>query len=65
MGRKWATCSTAGILCFNNELVSMPRALGDSIIVYELLRPQAREALEDPHACTPGAVWELWLFWRS
>lgn len=37
MRRKWASCSTAGTLSFNDELVSMPRALGDYVIVHELL----------------------------
>jgi predicted metal-dependent hydrolase len=37
MRRKWASCSTAGTLSFNNELVSMPRELGDYVIVHELL----------------------------
>jgi hypothetical protein len=37
MRRKWASCSTAGTLSFNEELVSMPRELGDYVIVHELL----------------------------
>jgi hypothetical protein len=37
MRRKWASCSTAGTLSFNDELVSMPRELGDYVIVHELL----------------------------
>jgi predicted metal-dependent hydrolase len=37
MRRKWASCSTAGTLSFNDELISMPRALGDYVIVHELL----------------------------
>ncbi len=37
MSRKWASCSTAGTLSFNDELVSMDRELGDYVIVHELL----------------------------
>lgn len=37
MRRKWASCSTAGTLSFNDELLDMPRELGDYVIVHELL----------------------------
>lgn len=37
MSRKWASCSTAGNLNFNSELLSMDRDLGDYVIVHELL----------------------------
>ena len=37
MRRKWASCSTAGTLSFNDELLSMDRKLGDYVIVHELL----------------------------
>ena len=37
MRRKWASCSTAGTLSFNDELVSMACELGDYVIVHELL----------------------------
>ena len=37
MRRKWASCSTAGTLSFNDELISMDRELGDYVIVHELL----------------------------
>jgi predicted metal-dependent hydrolase len=37
MRRKWASCSTAGTLSFNDELISMERELGDYVIVHELL----------------------------
>lgn len=37
MRRKWASCSTAGTLSFNDELIGMRRELGDYVIVHELL----------------------------
>lgn len=37
MRRKWASCSTAGTLSFNAELLGMDRELGDYVIVHELL----------------------------
>lgn len=37
MSRKWASCSTAGTLSFNDELLEMERELGDYVIVHELL----------------------------
>lgn len=37
MTRKWASCSTAGTLSFNDELLAMERDLGDYVIVHELL----------------------------
>ena len=37
MSRKWASCSTAGTLSFNDELLGMERELGDYGIVHELL----------------------------
>ena len=37
MTRKWASCSTAGTLSFNDELLSMDQELGDYVIVHELL----------------------------
>ena len=37
MRRKWASCSTAGTLSFNDELLGMDKALGDYVIVHELL----------------------------
>ena len=37
MRRKWASCSTAGTLSFNDELLAMERELGNYVIVHELL----------------------------
>lgn len=37
MKTKWASCSTAGNLNFNSELISMGRDIGDYVIVHELL----------------------------
>lgn len=37
MRNKWASCSTAGNLSFNVELLSFSRELGDYVIVHELL----------------------------
>lgn len=37
MRRKWASCSTAGTLSFNDELLGMDTILGDYVIVHELL----------------------------
>ena len=37
MRRKWASCSTAGTLSFNDKLIRMDRGLGDYVIVHELL----------------------------
>lgn len=37
MRNKWASCSTAGTLSFNDELLEMERDLGEYVIVHELL----------------------------
>lgn len=37
MNNKWASCSTAGNLNFNADLLLMERTLGDYVIVHELL----------------------------
>jgi predicted metal-dependent hydrolase len=37
MKNKWASCSTAGNLNFNVDLLLMERELGDYVIVHELL----------------------------
>ncbi len=34
---KWASCSTAGTLSFNDELLGMDKKLGGYVIVHELL----------------------------
>ena len=49
MRRKWASCSTAGILNFNSDLLDLDRELSDYVIVHELL-----------HFATPnhGRLWK-------
>jgi predicted metal-dependent hydrolase len=49
MSNKWASCSTAGNLNFNGELLSMDRKVGEYVIVHELL-----------HFCVPhhGKLWK-------
>ena len=37
MRNKWASCSTAGNLHFDEELLRLDRKLGDYVIVHELL----------------------------
>lgn len=37
MRNKWASCSTAGNLSFNAELLSLDHEVGDYVIVHELL----------------------------
>ena len=37
MRNKWASCSTAGTLSFNDELLGMERDLGNYVILHELL----------------------------
>jgi predicted metal-dependent hydrolase len=37
MRHKWASCSTAGTLSFNAELLELDRGLWDYVIVHELL----------------------------
>ena len=37
MRNKWASCSSAGNLHFNSELLGLDRNLGDYVIVHELL----------------------------
>jgi predicted metal-dependent hydrolase len=37
MSNKWASCSTAGSLNFNADLLGMDRDVGDYVIVHELL----------------------------
>src|SRR5260370_42088225 len=37
MKTKWASCSTAGNLQFSKDLLKLDRAVGDYVIVHELL----------------------------
>ena len=49
MRRKWASCSMAGTLSFNDELIGMDKKLGDYVIVhvgYALSRLDPEEAAE-------------------
>jgi predicted metal-dependent hydrolase len=50
MSRKWASCSTAGTLSFNAELVGMEQELGDYVIVHELLHF---------HVPNHGKLWKM------
>mgnify|MGYP001442401104 CR=1 FL=1 len=40
MRRKWASCSSAGRLTFNSELLRQPSAFRAEVIVHELLHLQ-------------------------
>jgi predicted metal-dependent hydrolase len=37
MANKWASCSSAGNLNFNTDLLNLDREIGDYVIVHELL----------------------------
>jgi hypothetical protein len=37
MKKKWVSCSTAGNLSFNSELLEIDKKLGEYVIVHELL----------------------------
>jgi predicted metal-dependent hydrolase len=37
VSNKWASCSTAGTLSFNDELLGFDREVGDYVTVHELL----------------------------
>jgi len=37
MRNKWASCSTAGSLSFNDEILAFDREIADYVIVHELL----------------------------
>lgn len=37
MRNKWASCSTAGSLSFNSDLLDLDKGVGDYVIVHELL----------------------------
>jgi len=50
MRRKWASCSTAGTLSFNDELIRMDKKLGDYVIVHELLHF---------HVPNHGKLWKM------
>ncbi len=41
MKRKWASCSTNGVLTFNTELLALERELGEYVMVHELLHFRA------------------------
>ncbi len=40
MTRKWASCSTNGIMTFDTDVLSLPSDLQDYVIVHELLHIQ-------------------------
>jgi len=37
MKRKWASISTSGRLTLNNELLDLPKPLGEFVVVHELV----------------------------
>jgi len=37
MTKKWASCSTAGQIAFNNALLKQPRKFQEAVIVHELV----------------------------
>ena len=62
MSNKWASCSTAGNLNFNAELLSVDRAVGEYVIVHELLH------FSVPHHGNSGIVscgrmWAIMRHW--
>ncbi len=40
MTRKWASCSSAGVVTFSIGLLDQPRSLGELVIAHELLHLQ-------------------------
>jgi hypothetical protein len=67
MHNKWASCSTAGNLNFNSELLEFEREIGDYVIVHELLHsrgsrtPGKRASVLEcggKRSATP-----LWILW--
>ena len=59
MRNKWASCSTAGNLNFNEEVLTFDADVADYVIVHELLalfRTESWKTLEEPDACAPREV---------
>jgi predicted metal-dependent hydrolase len=42
MRRKWASCSSAGVLTFSLDLLTEDRTFGEAVIVHELLHLKVR-----------------------
>src|SRR5207253_2743250 len=40
MTRKWASCSSGGVVSFSTELLQQPRSFGEAVIAHELLHLQ-------------------------
>jgi len=42
MRRKWASCSSTGVLSFSCDLLTQDRAFGEAVIVHELIHLKVR-----------------------
>ena len=59
MRRKWASISINGRLTLNTDLLDLPEALGEFVIVHELvhlLAPESREGVQKFHVRLPARL---------